>query len=76
MNKKLLTWGAIILGIIFVILAIVYWKTPAGSLPHFFPGFISGSSQVHFKHGLASLVLAILLFIYAWFISGPNPTAV
>jgi len=25
---------------------------------------------VHFKHGLASIILAILLFIYAWFATG------
>ncbi len=59
--------GAIILGIIFIILAIVYWATPAGSLPHFLPGFIAGSSKIHFKHGLGALILAIALFVYAWF---------
>ncbi len=61
---------AVVLGIVFVILAFFYWLTPAGNLPSFMPGFIAGSSAIHFKHGLAALIVAILLFIYAWFAGG------
>lgn len=70
MNNKTLAWGAGILGIIFVIIAVVYWTHTAGTLPHFMPGFVEGSSLKHFKHGLASLIVAILLFIFAWFRTG------
>ena len=35
---------AVILGVIFVGIAIVYWTTDAGSLPSFFPGHEAGSS--------------------------------
>ena len=59
----------IILGIIFVLLAAMYWLTPAGNLPSFMPGFIAGSSTIHFKHGLLALILGICAFIYAWFAS-------
>ena len=70
MSKKSFSIIAIILGIIFVILAIYYWITPAGSLASYIPGFEAGSTTVHFKHGLASFILALGLFTYAWFKGG------
>ncbi|HUY62669.1 MAG TPA: hypothetical protein VMV50_02680 [Candidatus Paceibacterota bacterium] len=69
--KKTLTVLAVVLGILFAILALYYWMTPSGSLPAYLPGYEAGSSHVHFKHGLASLILAIALFIYAWFAGAP-----
>jgi hypothetical protein len=71
MNKPILI-GAVVLGLIFIGIAIVYWVMPAGSLPTFMPGYESGVSTIHFKHGLASLILGIALFIFAWFQSGPK----
>jgi ammonia channel protein AmtB len=70
MNKKVLIWISVLLGILFVLLALMYWFTKAGSLPTYFPGYIAGSTIVHFKHGLASLILALALFAFAWFSSG------
>ncbi len=72
--KKLNTIIGAAVGIIFIILAFFYWLTPAGSLPSFMPGFQAGSSIIHFKHGLASLIIAILAFVYAWFASGKKPS--
>ena len=45
---------AIVLGLAFAVIAIVYWLVPAGSLPSVFPGFEAGSPHVHVKHGLAA----------------------
>ena len=73
--KKALSVVAIVLGIGFVILAVIYWSTPANNLPSFFPGYDPAMVGVHFKHGLASLILAILLFIYAWFNTGKKKHA-
>ena len=70
MNHKALTYLSIILGIMCVILAIIYWTVPAGSLPSFIPGFVEGSTKIHFKHGVGSLILGLALFAYAWFKSG------
>ena len=61
---------AVLLGILFIILAFIYWTTPANALPSFLPGYDPAMAAVHFKHGLASLILAALLFIYAWFATG------
>ena len=60
--------GLVVLGLIFVVIACVYWLVPAGSLPAFVPGFEAGSARVHVKHGIASLAVGILCFIAAWFI--------
>ena len=65
MNKPLVL-AAVILGVVFLLLACVYWFVPAGSLPTFMPGFEEGSTHVHFKHGLIALILALVLFVFAW----------
>jgi hypothetical protein len=59
--------GAIILALLFVVLAVVYFVVPAGSLPAFLPGFEAGSDHVHVKHAVASLAVAVVLFGIAWF---------
>ncbi len=70
MKNKIFIYIAVILGLAFLALAITYWTTSAGSLPAYFPGYVSGSAAIHFKHGLGSLLLSIALFAYAWFASG------
>jgi hypothetical protein len=69
--NKLLTWGAIILGIVGMVCAYVYVTTPAGSLPGFMPGFESGVTTIHYKHAIGSFILALALFAFAWFKSAP-----
>jgi hypothetical protein len=59
--------AALVLGIIFLILAIVYFVIPAGSLPGFLPGFEAGSDHVHLKHGVAALVVSAVLFVISWY---------
>src|SRR5262249_46127091 len=58
---------AIVLGLAFAVITIVYWLVPAGSLPSVFPGFEAGSPHVHVKHGLAAAVVAVVLFAVAWY---------
>jgi hypothetical protein len=61
---------AVILGVIFLVIAGIYWTQDAGSLPSFFPGHESGSTHIHFKHGLAAAVVALGCFVFAWFQTG------
>jgi hypothetical protein len=68
--KKPLAIIALILGILFIAVAIYYWVTPANALPAFLPGYNAAMATPHFKHGLASLIVGILLIIYAWFATG------
>jgi hypothetical protein len=55
--KPLLT----VLGVILLIIAAVYVLVPADQLPGFFPGHEAGVTRVHFKHGVISGVLGIVL---------------
>jgi hypothetical protein len=57
--------AALILGLAFALVAILYWLVPADSLPEFFPGFEPGSHRVHVKHGIAAAIAAILMFAIA-----------
>jgi hypothetical protein len=58
---------AIILGLAFAAVAIVYWTMPAGSLPGFLPGFEAGSPLVHVKHGIAAAAAAVVCFAFGWY---------
>jgi hypothetical protein len=58
---------AILLGLAFAALAIVYWTMPAGSLPGFLPGFEPGSALMHVKHGIAAAVVALLCVAFGWY---------
>ena len=69
-NKQLIL-PAVILGVILIVIAIVYWVATASSLPSFFPGHQAGSSTHHFKHGLAAFLLGLACFVFAWFQTGP-----
>ena len=70
-TKRLLGIGAALVGVALLVVAVVYWAESADSLPGFFPGHEAGSSTHHVKHGIAAAVVAIALFAYAWFQTGP-----
>jgi uncharacterized membrane protein HdeD (DUF308 family) len=70
--KRPLVILAILAGIVFIIIGIVYFAEPAKSLPGFFPGHQSGSSHHHTKHGIAAVLVGIGCFVFAWFQSGPR----
>ena len=48
--------AAILLGLLFFVVAIIYWVVPAEQLPGFFPGFEPGLNRVRLKHGIAAAV--------------------
>ena len=64
---------AVILGIVFIGIAIMYWTVPPKSLPgpSIF-GHENGVSSVHVKHGIASFLLGLAFFAFAWFQTGPK----
>jgi hypothetical protein len=74
-KRRNLIVPAVLLGIVFVAIAVVYFVEPASSLPSFFPGHEAGSSHHHTKHGIAALVVAASCFVFAWFQSGPSGAA-
>ena len=74
MNRRTLAALAVILGIALVAIAVVYWVEPAKSLPSFFPGHQAGSTHHHTKHGIASFLVGLACFAFAWFNTGPKKT--
>ena len=70
-KRRNLIAPAVVLGVLLIAVAIVYFVEPAKSLPSFFPGHSSGSGHHHVKHGIAALVVALGCFVFAWFQTGP-----
>jgi len=66
---------AVVLGLAFAAIAIVYWTIPAGSLPSFLPGFEAGSTVVHVKHGIAAAAAAVVCFLLGWYAGGTRGRA-
>ena len=66
---------AIAAGIVLIVLAVVYWAEPAGSLPSWLPGHEAGSEHHHVKHGIAAFLVGIALLVFAWFQTGPRRSA-
>ncbi len=66
---------AIILAILLLVVAGVYFAEPARSLPSFFPGHSGTSTTHHIKHGIVSVAVALALFVFAWFASAPGTPA-
>jgi uncharacterized membrane-anchored protein YitT (DUF2179 family) len=73
-NDRLLALAAVIIGVILIVIAIVYWVEPAKSLPSFFPGHEAGSNHHHVKHGIAAFLVGIACLVFAWFKTGPKRT--
>jgi hypothetical protein len=73
-QKKLLVVLAIVVGIVLIAIAAVYWAEPAKSLPSFFPGHQAGSAHHHVKHGIAALFVGLACLVFAWFNTGGDRT--
>jgi uncharacterized membrane protein HdeD (DUF308 family) len=71
-KRRNLIIPAVIIGIAFLALGVVYFAEPAKSLPGFIPGHQAGSTHHHIKHGIAAVVLGVGCFVFAWFQSGPK----
>ena len=69
-NRRLLAILAIVLGIVLIAIAVVYWAEPAHSLPSFFPGHQVGSNHHHTKHGIAAFLVGLACLVFAWFNTG------
>ncbi len=71
-NDRLLAVVALVVGVVLIVIAIVYWVEPASSLPSFFPGHEAGSSHHHVKHGIAAFLVGLACLVFAWFKTGPK----
>ena len=62
-----------VLGVGIVMLAALYFCTPAHSLPSFLPGFDPSLDTIHYKHGVASLIVGVALMRHAWSTTKKQP---
>ena len=62
---------AVVVGLLLIVVAVIYFVDSAGSLPSFFPGHQAGSAHHHVKHGIAALLLGLACLVLAWFQTGP-----
>jgi uncharacterized membrane-anchored protein YitT (DUF2179 family) len=73
-NRRLLAIVAVVVGLLLIAIAIVYWVEPAHALPSFFPGHQAGSNHHHTKHGIAAFLVGVACLIFAWFQTGGDRT--
>lgn len=75
-NSRKLILPVVLLGVLLIVVAVIYFVQPAHSLPSFFPGHVSATdaeaAHHHTKHGIAALVVALACFAFAWFQTGPK----
>ena len=72
-TKQLTTGVAVLIGVLLLVAAVLYFITPAGSLPGFLPGHEAGVTAPHTKHGILALGLAVCAFVAARFFYGSAP---
>jgi hypothetical protein len=57
---KILAYG---LCVICIVVAIMYFVLPGGSLPTFFPGYVAGATRIHKLHAFAAATGAIVFLL-------------
>lgn len=70
-----LTALLLVLGVVCVVVGIVYFAEPAHSLPSFFPGHTKHGTKPRTKHGIAAVVVGVVLLAGAWFTTGRKRVA-
>lgn len=79
LNLRKLIVPVVLLGVLLIVVAVIYFADSAHSLPSFFPGHVSATDSEanhhHTKHGIAALVVALACFVFAWFQTGPKTGA-
>jgi hypothetical protein len=56
----------IVIGVILIVIAAIYFLVPADSLPTFFPGHETGLMRIRTKHGMLAGALGIVLLALGW----------
>ena len=62
-NMKLIL---VLLGVILLVVAGVYFTVPADQLPTFMPGHEAGLRRVHSKHGIVAAIAGLVLIAAGW----------
>jgi drug/metabolite transporter (DMT)-like permease len=65
-TRRLVAAVAVVVGILLIVVAAIYWAEPAKSLPSFFPGHSRHSPHHHVKRAIAALIVAAIFLVLAW----------
>lgn len=65
-TRRLVALIAIVVGIVLIVVAAIYWAEPAKSLPSFFPGHSRHSPHHHVKRAIAALIVALIVLAFGW----------
>jgi hypothetical protein len=57
-----------LLGVVLLVVAGVYFIVPADQLPGFFPGHEAGVARIHAKHGIVAGVAGVVLLAAGWWV--------
>ena len=66
--QKAIITVLVVLGIVAIAAGAVYIAEPAKSLPHFFPWYSAHANKHATKHGIAVIVLGVVLIAVAWIV--------
>ena len=55
-----------VLGLALIAVDVMYFMMPADQLPGFFPGHEAGVTRMHYKHGIVSAVVGVVLLAAGW----------
>lgn len=58
----------IVIGVVLIVVAAVYFLVPADALPSFFPGHETGLMRIRTKHGMLAGAIGIVLLALTWWI--------
>jgi hypothetical protein len=58
----------VLLGLILLAVAGVYFMVPADQLPAFMPGHEAGVTRVHTKHGIVAAAAGVVLIVAGWWL--------
>ena len=72
-TNKAVSAVLVVVGLLLLVVAVIYFIQPASSLPPFFPGSDPTLARHHTTHAVASLALGAICLIGAWMTS-PRPS--
>ena len=54
---------AFLLAVVCVVVGVMYYALPGGSLPTFMPGYAANSTRIHMLHGFAAITGAVVFLL-------------